>query len=243
MGLIAVGALSACRTDAGTAVFVGNHSISEAQVDKAVADLPAGVIQNDNDARNLMASTAAFNEVAKRLAKDKGYGTATPTSEELTSFGAQYKLTPAQAAKNSFIVTYAQALAWRDLLLSKMPNKAPTEAGLMEAYANLAGAGAITPGTSYATVKPEIAGIQGIGQAIELQSEMDATAKRYDITVNPRFVPSCSKAPCAGLTFPLLEVSSTDGSQTFEVLFFNMGTSTNPVVLDSPAPPQPAATS
>jgi hypothetical protein len=243
MGALAMSVLTACRTNAGAAVLIGNTTISEAQIDKAVAGLPSGVAGTTADARNFLTSIKAFNEVARRLAKDKNYGSVTPTSADITSLGAQLKLDPAASAKNEFVLDYAQAVEWRTLLLSKMPDKAPTEAGLMEAFANLTNQQAFQAGTTYAQAKPTIATqIPGLGQAIELQSELEATAKTYDITVNPRYFPACSHAPCGALSFPVFEFTPPGGSQQFEILFLQMGESASPAVLDSPAPPQPAAT-
>jgi hypothetical protein len=243
IGLTAIGLLSACRMDAGSAAFVGNSRITEAYVDKVASSVPQSATSiSVNQARDLAVTYTTFNALAEHIAKDKGYARPAPTTEQISTIVTDFNIPVAQSSTNEFVKVLAQANAWENFLAGKAASVTPTDPELKQVYDNLVAQGVITPtdpGSSFSELKSAIAGLQGIGNAVTLQRQLEVAAKKYDLDINPRYAISCTVAPCSAIQIPLLPVQLQDGSSKIG-LYVRLGGDALPVVLDSPAPAAPA---
>lgn len=234
MGALAVGGLTACRTDSGSAAYVGNTRISNADVDGIVASLPKNGPVTAEEARQLTITYGAFNALAAKVAASKGLGTAKPDKTEITGIASELKVDPS----NKFVQTIAQGDAWRTLLMSKAPKVTPNDVELKQIYQNLVSAGNVFQGTppSFEEVRSELLTIPDLDQGVGLYREMTAAAAKSNISVNPRYAAPCTASPCASLEFPVFAVALQSG-QSVTVLNLQLDDEAHPVVVDqTPAP-------
>jgi hypothetical protein len=245
MGVLATVALSACRSEPGAAAFVGPTRITNAHISQVIKSVPAGSGLTGDDAKKLAIEDTTFNDLVAKLAKDKGYGSVTPDQAEISQIATQLKISTAAAASNEFIKLLAQTTAWEKLLVAKLPPVTPTDADLREVFDNLQKANVIQAGVTYEQAKSTIAGIQGIGTAFTVRDAVVAAAKKYDVSINPRWAAPCSTAPCSAVTIQLLPLQSSQDGTVVQGLSLNLDTDPSPAVLDpsSPAasPAAPAA--
>jgi hypothetical protein len=115
----------------------------------------------------------------------------------------------------------------------------PTDAELRAVYDNLVDQGVIKD-TPFNEVKPQIAAISNLNEAIALKRAFEGTAKKYDVSVNPRYTGTCTKAPCDAIKIPLLPVQLQDGSQVVAV-YIQFDTEPSPAVIDGTPPATPTA--
>ena len=246
LGALAVGALSACRTEAGAASFVGNTKISESFVDNVAASVPAAAQIPKDQVRALAVDYQTFNVLAAKLAKDKGWGTATASADEVQQFGQQLGLSAGAAQDNAFIQVLTQADAWKSLLASKVTPAKPTPDAERQVYDNLVASQAVDPSTPFASVQGQIAQIQVFPQAMGLQNELEKAAKTYDVSINPRYAQPCTdaskvtSATCSAFEIPLLQIQGQSG-QAIPALYLRIGEN-GPGVIDQ-VQASPAASS
>jgi polyhydroxyalkanoate synthesis regulator phasin len=239
LSVVAMGLLSACREDAGSAAFVGNTRITEAYVDKvagAVPVTPTGI--SATQARQLAITYTTFNALAAHIAQDEHLARPVPTADQTSTIVTDFSIPAADASSNEFVKVLAQANAWENLLASKAAAAKPTDAELKQVYDNLVAQGVITEGESgaaFSDLKSQIAGLQGLGNAITLQRQLEVAAKKYDLEVNPRYAGECTVAPCSALQIPLLPVQLQDGTSKTG-LYVRLDGNTDPVVLDKTVP-------
>lgn len=246
VGLLAVGGLSACRSYAGTAAFIGDTRVSIAQVDSVEASIPAAVIKANNVTtsvgQQVVAQYETFLNLMQKYAKENNLGAPTVPASAVTAEGQQLGLTAAEAQKNGFAQLIAAVTTWESYLVSKTPKRASTQADYQSLYNELVKAGTLPATTSFAqvasTLQTEVPDLGGIN---DLRDGLNAAAKKYDVTVNPRYLGACSKAPCAGFEIPLLQVNDQTNQIAFAGAYVEMGGDATPAVLDSPTPTPPAA--
>jgi hypothetical protein len=245
LSLLALGGVSACRNDAGAASYVGDTKVTQDYVNNAVNSVGEKKLTAAGlplpQARTLMAQYATFNDLAAKYAKEKGYD-APPPDVETVANAAKALDVP---ESNLFVQTYAQGTAWTNFLLSKQPNVAATDADYHQVYDELVKIGALPSTTSYESVKSQLAqAVPNASAGVALSNDLNKAAKRYDITINPRYAAPCtqpepaaggmSPPPCGGLSFPLGYIQSQSGSIPLFVV--RMGGTATPAVFDIPTP-------
>jgi hypothetical protein len=235
MGGLALTALSACRSEAGSAAYVGNVRISDSYINTTLSGLPGTMSTADKiSTKQAIVTYKAFDEVAAHYAADKGYGTVTPTREQLDDFAAQVGIDPVKDPNNEVVKIVAQERAWVQFLTSKTPKSAPTEADLQEVYDELVAEKQIS-GQTFAQLKSQIAGVPGLGAAGVLRRGLEATAKKYHVEINPRYAIPCpqGQTTCSDTRVSLLGIPTQQGS--VPVMFASLGTGTDTGVIDLPS--------
>lgn len=234
VGTVAIIALAGCRTNAGTAAYVGDTRITDATVDKT-ADSVTNVPGYTPDA--LRANTLAdltFIEIAKRYAKAKGYAAPTVTADQLDTLATQVGVAPDRASTNAFVVATVTARSWANLLLDKTTAVRPTDAELLEIYQRAVAQGVADPNT-FDTLKPQIAAVDGLGAALALRRELLTRMRQDGVTTSPRYRLDCPSAPCRPIAFPLLILQGGQGGSVFNAVVLPLSTTTgSPAVVDAP---------
>jgi hypothetical protein len=206
-GALAVLALAGCRVEPGNAAFVGDTTVSRADLDR-IADQykkDGGKLEpaDESRLRAEIAKDEVFVAVASRYADEQHY--AKPQTDEASL--AQQSGLP---ESDPFLRIFAQADAYRKLLLSKAAPTAPSDADLHEIYQGLVKQGLNAP---YDRLAPEIQQLAGIGQAITVRDELTKAMARYGVRLNPRY----------DGRYPLLAVNGQNGSVDIVVLSLSAG--------------------
>jgi hypothetical protein len=231
MGALALGGLSACRTDAGSAGFVGNSRITDSHLESIAsgAGTPAAVPKSAVEGAALQ--NIIYNDVAARYAKEHGVKTPAVTSAQLTAVAQEFgsKLT------SEFTKIAAQADAWNVALTGDTKAVTPTDAELMAIYQRAVTAN-VAPPNQFAATKPEILAVPDLGQAVGLQRALDAAVRRYNVSINPRFQPACASTPCDEFSIPVLQLENQSGAVFNAVVLPLDPAGAEPPVLDQPTP-------
>ncbi len=243
-GLLAVTALSACRTDAGSAAFVGPTRITQDQVSSVESQIPAAILQasggtSDADARQFVLSYQTMLALMKQYAKDNKLGTpsSSDTAQALAAEGQSLGINATDLPKNQFAKLVTDVALWVNYLEAKTPQRAGTDADYRALFNELVMAGTIPAGTTYAQVKPVFQQeAPQLGGILDLQKELNNAAKDYGVSINPRYIPSCSKQNCSGLEFALLRVNDQQNQISFDGAYVKLGGDASPAVLDVPTP-------
>jgi hypothetical protein len=250
IGVLAMSALTGCRSDAGSAAYVGNTRITGGQVNDVVADIPPAVAKGATHAEleSVILQTIVFNKVAAQFAADKGYGTAKPDQSDVAARAQNFGVSTSAAGSNKFVQLLAESDAWQALLLSKMPAGAATEADYKAVFDELSANNELKPGTTFAAVEPEIKQYApaNLAQANNLRQQLNAASTGNNVEINPRYQAACTAAPCGGLGISLTELTVTDpqsgqATQQIPIMMPTIAEDKSPVVLDLPsASPSPA---
>jgi hypothetical protein len=230
IGVLALGGLAACRTDAGTAAYVGNTRITDSQVESVVKLVPSN-LPDASAVRVGVVNDFVFNAVAAKYAASKGIS-APAVTDDVRAEAAQALQVSNDAKHRPLIDLEAQANQWKQALLSTAPNTPPTDADLMTAFNNVKAA---IPGVTFEQLKPQILQLQGLSQAVALRNQMASAIKGYDISISPRYANNCVKAPCPGTYVPLLQAQGQAGTLDVVTLPLTQDNAT-PAVVDQPAP-------
>jgi hypothetical protein len=248
-GVLAAVGLSACRSETGTAAFVGDTRIAESHVDSVVG----AVKINGTDVTDSLRSTLrqyevrnlAFIALAEKDAAAKGITLPTASDQQVQQF-TQARLggivTDGGASKD-FVRDWTQADLDETTLAARETPVIPTEAQLRDIYQRGV-AGGVTNSPYSDQLKQTIAGITGLGQALALQAELAQTEKDNNVSVNPRYYPvQPPGAPAGTLEYPLIQVQNANGGLV-DVVVAPLGAPNTGAVIDLPqiATPAPAAT-
>lgn len=187
MGLAAVFGLGACTANPGTAATVSHSRVKVSQVNSAIAALDArqgGSIPATQygDARQQVAATYTFLELAKRYAADQGYPA--PTVDYATA-ASTLKLPQSDA----FTRTWAEAVAYQTLLTSRAQPAQPSEAELQVMFHELVAAGLQATQADYPAVRQALLQLSGLKEAVGVRRELIAAIARYHVNVNPMYQP------------------------------------------------------
>jgi len=241
-----MGALSACRSDAGTAAFVDNTRITADQVDATESAIPTEVLTSGqvplNVARQVVIQDQTFLALMKQYAKDNKLGAPSVTSDELTVAGQSFNLNAAESQTNKWVQLVVNTAVWQNYLLSKTPTRPTTDADYKALYQELVTTGVLKSTVTFAQVQQTLQNeAPGFGNAVDLRAKLDAAAKTYDVSVNPRYLTTCTKAPCAGFEVPLLNIDDQQTQVSFKGVYVQLGGDATPAVLDLPTPAPSAA--
>lgn len=235
LGALALGALAGCRTDAGTAAFVGHTRVTDAQVNAAVAATPAGVVPAADGLQADVVQKLIFVAIAEQYAAAEHIPAPVITADSYPQYVTQAKLTVSNPAKNPYIVATVAYSAWLNQLLTKTTAGTPTEAQLRYSYDAAVKLGLVDPASQpYAQLKSQISTLSDYPQAAALQTSMAGWVKAHDVTVSPRYQPDCAAASCPPLAASLLPLTTPSGQ--YDALVLPLGAvSSDPAVVDAPS--------
>jgi hypothetical protein len=245
LSVVAVGALSACQDQAGTAAFVGGTRITVGDVEKSVdgilaacdaakasasatAAAPPACGPTAQELRALAVQDKVTIAVASRYAAEHGIKPPVVDPQEIATTAQQLGI----AANDPFINEYVTARAWANALDDAATPVTPTEAELHGIYDRARSAGVTNQ--PYAQVRAPISQITGLGQAVAVQRELAAAATSYGVSIGPRYQPSAEVGtPAVGLQLPLLQIQGPAGPVT--VLSVDFGQTASPAVVSVPS--------
>jgi hypothetical protein len=244
LGMLAAGALAGCRSETGTAAYVGDTRITESHIDSVVDSVRIQGLDITNDVRGNLRQYAvrnlAFIALAEQYAASKNITLKPVTDAQAAQFVQSRFNLPASAASAEFFRDWAQADVDETTLASAQTPVTPSDAQLRDIYSRGVEGGVTT--APYPQVKPQIANIGGLGQALALQAGLAEIEKGNDIQVNPRYYPAQQLGhPARGLDYPLVQVQNPSG-QLVDVVVAPLGKPNPAPVVDAPQTPTPSAT-
>jgi len=226
-GALVLAGLTGCRSEPGSAAFVGSTRITvhtvNAMLDGLQVDGFPVKATDKGPYRQQIASVLTFREVAMRYAQSQGFPTPTADYQAVaTSFQLP--------SSNAFVRSYAEAQAYQ-ALLEQQATPVPvsdTEYGSIAdgVIAQLGGA-AGSRDEVVAQFKANFA--DQIGRAVAVRDELTTAIKQYDVTVNPLFAP-------AAWVLLQLQFSQTGQQINLVVLPLTAGAGTPPAVTNVIAP-------
>jgi hypothetical protein len=174
-GAVAAG-LTACQVQPGAAAFVGSDRITQSQVEtvsKSVSDLvPTGV-------REQVVQLLVVRDLARRVAREQGVATGPVNYREYARYLRQYVRV---SASNAFTRLYAETYTALNKLAASVTPVAPGETEYREIYRTLS-----TDGLSYSAVRSLVDATPHVDRTVGLQHALNAAAKKYRVTLNPRY--------------------------------------------------------
>jgi hypothetical protein len=209
VGVLALPALAACREAPSVAAYVGGVQLTNAQVDKMVAEFPADRRETDTgDLRRGIVSLFVTRELSRLLAQQNGI-----TIPPVEAGQAEMLADDLKVRVDSEVVRLdAEATAARHAIARIGGQQAPTDADKREVFAYLVRSQQVQP-NQYDQVKGEIDS-PDMQQALGLRHVLRDALHTYQVTVNPRYEPLGVPVPftlAAGnvSTFVLLSLEST----------------------------------
>jgi hypothetical protein len=213
---LVLGGLGGCRSEPGSAAFVGDTRITTDQVDHILDEVKAdgGKVDPSDEGtlRRQVASAMVFVEVAKRYVADQNLPAPQP---DYQAVAARVQL----PADDPLVRLIADSQTYLNLLTSSVPPAQLTEADY-NATADLLVNQGVEGG------KPAIVGQLKSGYAEQLAAGVGVRnallplMKKYDVTVNPRYGPAS------------LALTSTQGGLALVALPLTSDTSASPAVVD-----------
>ncbi len=178
-------ALAGCRSAPTVAAYVGDRTVTEAQVDTVVTNVTAAVAAEPGThapTRTEVVATLVLDVVCTHAPSQKQPDAQPITAETVK----QAEAVPANS-------DYAQARARVYACLSSIPvpadGPAPTEAQLRDVF-DRAVAGKLVPeDSSFADLKDRIAADPGVSNALALRTTVVGLMEREHVTMNPRYRP------------------------------------------------------
>lgn len=231
LGVLAVSALAACRTDAGTAAWVGNTRISDDQVDTIAESIPSKVL-DPASARVFTMTELVFNEAAARYAKSKGIAAPAVTDTTRSTVAQQLGIAN-DPNKFPVVALHAMTNEWLALLLAQQPSTAPSDADLQALFNELKVD--FPPGTTFDQARQTLLQVPNLPQAVSLRNSMTPSLKSDNIQISPRYANNCTKAPCPAPAVPLAYVTTSDGTQINVVVLPLTSSNASPAAIDLPA--------
>jgi hypothetical protein len=220
-GVLAVAGLAGCRSNPGVAAYVGPSKITEAQVDKIMADAEEKVDAHNAErealtpeqvaalppesplgveaavpSREAVVSTLVFAEVCEQVRNGPGE----PPEQIATDQVARAERLPAGALFVQDRLTYYICL--NDLGTRATP-VTPTEEQLRDLYARGLAAKVFDPEQPFAAVSPQLAANEQVRGAYGLRKALVEAVESRKVTVNPRYRP---------LELPILVFSEDDAA-------------------------------
>lgn len=187
-GALVLAGLTGCRSEPGSAAFVGGTRITVHTVDAMLDGLlvdGANVRESDKGAaRQQITSVLTFLEVATRYAQSQGYPT---PPAEYQALATQLGL----PSSNGYVRAVAEAQAYQALLEQRATPVAvsDTEYGAIADRVN-AQVGGAAGGRDEVVAQFKANFADQIGRAVAVRDELTKAIKQYDVTVNPLYAPA-----------------------------------------------------
>ncbi len=175
-------ALTGCRSQPGVAAYVGNETLTEAQVDAVVDNATSLVPQSEGShapTRSEVVETFVLTQTCERLRAEQGFALTAVSAAEV----AQAQQVPAGS-------TYAQDRARMYSCLGgvKFPDQTkPTEAEARDIY-DRALKGGLNVG-DWSEARDLIINDAQLAQTVPVARELTKMVAAGDVTVNPRYRP------------------------------------------------------
>ena len=231
MGALAVVALAGCRTDAGSAAYVGNTRITTDQVNDVIDSAPQLSADLTGARQEVVNDLVYLAAVQKFAAANKIK--LTPVDDATREQYAQAYQVPNDAAHRKFIDFEASVSNWTQDLLKAQPGSTPSDADLMRLFNELKAD--FPEGTTFDQAKPTLLNVPNVRQGIELRNGLEKAFQDYDISISPMYTAKCTKAPCAAPTVPLVSVQGQDGRPITVVSLPLTEGNASPAVVDLPS--------
>jgi hypothetical protein len=193
LALVGVATLTGCRTEPTVAAYVDQTKITEAQVDRLIADATRAAAKPEErgtaaPGRSDVVATLVLGRVCEDVRAKLGFAKQPVSTEQVR-----------QSEGVPSVSRYAQLRADLYSCLTAVPyaDQTPTEAELRDIYDRAVAAGLV--GQSYEETREQLLSDQGIVQRIAIDRAMTQAAKDANVSVNPRYRP---------LEFPLIPVEN-----------------------------------
>ncbi len=214
-------ALTGCRTQPGIASYVGDHRLTDNEVEQLVTTIETdvknggGALEKEayGNIRQLVVQLTVFTEIAKRYAAEKGL---TLPEQDYEAAAQQFGL----PVTDPFVKLAVDSDSYRNLLLENAQPANPTEADLRDAYDRVVASG--VQEVTFEQLRDELAALPQLRSGVGLRNELSAAADRYGVSVNPRYQP---------LDMPLSGVPGQSGEIWLVVLPLG-ATGSTPAVVD-----------
>lgn len=209
IGVLAGGAVTACRSDAGAAAWVGGTRISSSQVETI-----AGAVPNQgadrSSARVTVVTLKVFNTAAAKFAASRHIDAPAVTDAQINQAASAQRVDPADIpARRPWLELVVTTNGWVSALTSSEPAATPTEADYQRLFTELQAD--FQPGTTFSQAKQTFQQIPGLAQGIALRNELEPVLKSYHISISPRYANACAAAPCPAPYIPLVQVQGPNG--------------------------------
>jgi hypothetical protein len=243
IGLMAIGALTACQSQPGAAAFVGTTRISDSQINAQIPSLINDLKRASEQQAASSGQSAPPFDSATALSAFCGGQTGCRQSilqdlvaiDVIKRYLGDHK-SDQRFSTNGDPVGQAQDKFKQSVATDKVPSndlyfrtRLEYQAYLNQLTQNLSPAAATNAelmtmyqqikaeGLTTATfdqVKPTIQGLQGLGQAIAATRLLSGAGKKYGVDVNPRYIPTpVAGEPNFGFQIPTLQVSDQQGGE------------------------------
>jgi hypothetical protein len=223
--------LTGCHSDPRIAAYVGDATITEAQVDSVLSEAVAAVDKDNEATKNDPSATPEHaptrSDVVAALTANE------ITNRALTQLGiTRGPSNQGQAGQESALLKtrYAAAVTSVQSGVNALANAAdqnlqPSDADLRDVYDRAVAAGLATPG-QFDTIKPQLAQVEGLPQELDARNKLADRLTHEQLTVNPRYAP---------LDFPILTLVSQSTGQSFVAIALSLakGPAGTPVI-DTP---------
>jgi hypothetical protein len=174
-------ALSGCRSQPSVAIYVGDTTYTQRQVEKLATELTALPAFKTGDARKAVTQWIVQRDVAKKMLTDRRI--ALPPVEMRA---AQSAGLPANGA---LIKLYAEYQAFTGAVQQRATPAEPTEADFAELYRRAKLAGIVEPGTPEAQFRQSLGeqNLQLFATNLGIRNIYLDGIKKAHVTVNPRY--------------------------------------------------------
>jgi hypothetical protein len=211
LAVVATVGLAGCQTQPGTAAYIGDTRITDAQVDQSVAKIQADLAKYHpetsfqiGDLRTYVIQRMVINELSRQYAAEQKIAVPTP---DYQGASAQIGLPPS----DPLVTLSADEDGYRKALLAKAKPRQPTEEEVRAIYDQVTAS--VGDLGDYATVRPQIVALPTLAPALGLKTALTDAAKRIGVGVSPRYQP---------LTVPLLTIGS---SPQVDIVTLSLGAS------------------
>lgn len=186
LALVAGLALTGCRTQVGTAAFVGNDRLTESDVDGIIADANAKVSDGTHaPLRSDVVFVFVVRETCEKVQAERKFASA---QVDATALAAQIQV----PANSTFAEDHARMQACMGGLLDdvKKANSNPpdpTEAELHDIFNRAQAAGFSVP--PFEALEPQLAADARTRQAVAVSRALTTVFKDANVSVSPRYRP------------------------------------------------------
>ncbi len=225
VGVVALGVLAGCRTEPGSAAYVGNTRITTDQVDEVVKGVPtsADLAVRRTEAVSELVYTTALQKYA-----DANNITLAAIDPALRDQIAQTYQIPNDATHRPFIDLEAKRYTWTNDLLNRAPSTQPSDADLRRLFRELQAD--FNPGTTFEQAKPALLQVPNLAQGVALRKQLEPAFQSFDITISPMYANNCVKSPCPAPTVPLVNFQTQNGAIPVVNIALGSGQVSPPVV-------------
>jgi len=213
---LALSGLTGCRSEPGSAAFVGDTRITTDQVDRVLDEVKAdgGSVDPSDEGtlRRQIASALVFVEVAKRYVADQNLPAPQP---DYQAVAARIRL----PAGDPLVRLIADSQTYLDLLTSSVPPAQLTDADF-NATADLLINQGVQGGREAIVGQLKSGYTEQISTGVGVRNALTPLMKKYDVTVNPLYGPAS------------LALTSTQGGLALVALPLTSDSSATPAVVD-----------